>query len=47
MSSKSISGELTKKIILAIAILVLGGIFGIIMFSGRVVLESAQKNEVR
>lgn len=44
MSSKSISGELTKKIILAIAILVLGGIFGIIMFSGRVVMESAQKN---
>ena len=44
MGSRSISGELTQKIILAIAILVLGGIFGIILFAGRVSLEAANKN---
>lgn len=44
MSSRSISGELSHKIIIAIAVLVLGGIFGIILFSGRVVTESVQKN---
>lgn len=44
MSSRSISGELSKKIMLTIAILVLGGILGIILFSGRVVKESASKN---
>lgn len=42
--SKSISSELSKKIIIAIAILVLGGIAGIIVYSGRVVTESATKN---
>ena len=41
--SKSISGELSKKIILAIAILILGGILGIIVYSGRVVTRSATK----
>ena len=41
--SKSISSELSKKIVLAIAILLLGGIFGIILFSGRVATESATK----
>lgn len=44
MSSRSISGELSRKIIIAIAILVLGGIGGIIAFSGRVVTESVKKN---
>lgn len=44
MSSRSISGELSHKIIVAIAILVLGGIAGIIVFSGRVVTESVRKN---
>ena len=44
MSERSISGELSHKIIIAIAVLVLGGIFGIIAFSGRVVTESVQKN---
>lgn len=44
MSSRSISGELSHKIILTVAILVLGGIFGIIEFSGRVVAESVKKN---
>ena len=42
--SKSISGELSKKIIIAIAILVLGGIAGIILYSGKVVTKSATKN---
>ena len=41
--SRSISGELSHKIIIAIAVLVLGGIAGIIAFSGRVVSESVQK----
>ncbi|MCQ2184519.1 MAG: SpoIIE family protein phosphatase [Bacteroidales bacterium] len=41
--SKSISGELSKKIILAIAILVLGGIVGISVYSGKVVSRSATK----
>lgn len=43
-SYRSISGELTQKIIVAIAILVLGGILGIILFSSRVVLEATNKN---
>ena len=43
MSSRSISGELSHKIIITVAILVLGGIFGIIEFSGRVVTESVKK----
>ena len=41
--SKSISGELSKKIILASAILILGGIVGIIVYSGKVVTRSATK----
>lgn len=44
MSNRSISGELTNKIILAIAFLVLGGITGIILYSGKVVAASVQKN---
>ncbi len=43
MSSRSVSGELSHKIIIAVAIIVLGGIFGIIEFSGRVVTESVKK----
>ncbi len=43
MSSRSIAGELSHKIIIAIAILVLGGILGIIVFSGRVVTASVKK----
>ena len=42
--SNSISGELSKKIIIASAILILGGIVGIIIFSGRVVTQSVTKN---
>lgn len=42
--SKSISGELSKKIIIAIAILLLAGISGIILYSGRVVTKSATRN---
>lgn len=41
--SKSISGELSRKIILASAILILGGILGIIVYSGKVVTRSATK----
>lgn len=44
MSSRSISGELSHKIIIAIAIIVLGGIAGIILFSGRKVAESVRDN---
>lgn len=44
MSSRSISGVLSHKIIIAISIVVMGGIFGIIEFSGRVVAESVRKN---
>ena len=44
MGFRSISGELSQKIILAISILVLGGILGIILFSGRVVTEAAMTN---
>lgn len=44
MSNRSISGELTNKIILAMAFLVLGGITGIILYSGKVVATSVQKN---
>ncbi len=43
-NNRSISGELSHKIIIAIAILVLGGILGIIEFSGRVVMASVRKN---
>ena len=43
MSSRSLSGELSHKIIISVAVLVLGGIFGIIEFSGRVVTESVKK----
>lgn len=41
--SKSVSGELSRKIILASAFLILGGIFGIIVYSGKVVTRSATK----
>lgn len=41
--SKSISGKLSRKITIASAILILGGIFGIILFSGRVATRSATK----
>ncbi|MCQ2177233.1 MAG: SpoIIE family protein phosphatase [Bacteroidales bacterium] len=41
--SKSISGELSRKIILAIAILILGGILGIIVYSGKVVTRTATR----
>ena len=44
MSSRSISGELSHKIIIAIAVLVLGGILGIILYSGRTVTEFAKRN---
>lgn len=44
MSSRSISGELSHKIIIAIAIIVLGGIGGIIAFTGRKVAESVRDN---
>lgn len=44
MSSRSISSELSHKIIIAVAIAVLGGIFGIIEFSGRVVRDAAKQN---
>lgn len=44
MSSRSISGELSRKIIIAVAILVLGGVFGLIEFSGRIITEFTKKN---
>lgn len=41
--SKSISGELSKKILLASSILILGGILGIIVFAGKTVSKTATK----
>lgn len=44
MSNRSISGELSRKIIIAITIIVLGGIGGIIIYSGIKVTDSVKRN---
>lgn len=44
MSNRSISGELSRKIIIVISILVLGGVGGIVTFSGIKVTDSVKKN---
>ena len=44
MSRRTISSELTHKIILATSILVLGGVLGIIVFSGRTITQYSKRN---
>lgn len=44
MSRRTISSELTHKIILATSILVLGGVLGIIFFSGKTITQYSKRN---
>lgn len=44
MSRRTISSELTHKIILATSILVLGGVLGIIFFSGKTITKYSKRN---